>query len=60
LLMNAEKPAVRVKVATLLAAGRREFSRGTLVQAFHRDTHPDVRAAAKQSLENRPTQWEVQ
>ena len=59
ILMRAETPAMRIKVAKLLAAGRRELSRGTLVQAFHRDTDPGVRAAAKQSLENRPMPWEV-
>ena len=59
LLMRSETPALRVKASQLLAAGRRELSRGTLVQAFHRDISPDVRAAAKESLENRPTPWEI-
>jgi len=59
LLMRTENSTMRTKVAKLLAAGRREMSRGMLVQAFHRDISPEVRAAAQESLENRPTPWEV-
>ena len=59
LLMRAENPVVRVKVAKMLTAGRRELSRGTLVQALHRDASSDVRTAAKESLAKRPTPWEV-
>jgi hypothetical protein len=57
-LAKGEISAIRVKAAELLAAGQRELSRSTLVQALHRDPDPTVRAAAKNSLEKRPAQWE--
>jgi hypothetical protein len=50
-------PKLRCKAAEQLVAGRREESRTTLVQAMHRDTDSEVRAAAKKSLENRPVHW---
>jgi hypothetical protein len=56
-LATDEMPTLRAKAAELLIAGRSEASRSLLVQAFHRDSHPDVRAAAKNCLENRPTSW---
>ncbi len=56
-LTDDKSPAIRAKAAELLAAGRRELSRSTLVQALHRDSAPEVRAAAKASLENRPVRW---
>jgi len=54
LLMHSEIPALRSKAAAQLAAGRRDVSRTVLVQALHRDGSPEVRAAAKKSLEDRP------
>ncbi|MDR1142282.1 MAG: hypothetical protein LBL62_11355 [Planctomycetaceae bacterium] len=57
-LAKGELSAIRVKAAELLATGQRELSRSTLVQALHRDPDPTVRAAAKNSLEKRPAQWE--
>ncbi|MDR1963408.1 MAG: hypothetical protein LBQ50_06490 [Planctomycetaceae bacterium] len=57
-LAKGEMPAIRNKAAELLAAGQRELSRSTLVQAFHRDPDPTVRATAKNSLEKRPAYWE--
>jgi hypothetical protein len=57
ILSKGEIPVIRVKAAELLAAGQRELSRSTLVQALHRDPVPEVRAAAKASLEKRPTYW---
>ncbi|MDR3109597.1 MAG: HEAT repeat domain-containing protein [Planctomycetaceae bacterium] len=57
LLLTCESPHIRVKIAEYLALGRKEESRNTLVQALHRDTNPDVRAAAKSSLERRPAPW---
>ncbi len=59
MLMKESNATLRGRAAKLLAAGHRELSRSTLVQAFHRDASPDVRAIAKESLENRPTPWEV-
>ena len=56
-LTDDENPAIRAKAAELLALGRRELSRSTLVQAFHRDAAAEVRAAAKKSLEIRPVHW---
>ncbi|MCL2006111.1 MAG: hypothetical protein FWG73_08095 [Planctomycetaceae bacterium] len=50
-------PKLRSKAADQLVFGRKNESRMTLVQALHRDSSPEVRAAAKQSLENRPTYW---
>ena len=58
ILANDEVPRLRSKAAEQLAAGQRNESRMTLVQALHRDGSPDVRAAAKNSLTNRPAQWE--
>ena len=57
-LVRDEVSQLRRKAAELLVAGNRSESRSTLVQALHRDENPDVRAAAKTSLENRPTQWQ--
>ncbi|MDR2117093.1 MAG: hypothetical protein LBP87_12005, partial [Planctomycetaceae bacterium] len=57
-LAKGELPVIRIKAAELLATGQRELSRSTLVQALHRDPDPTVRAAAKNSLEKRPPQWE--
>ncbi len=56
-LTDDKTPAIRAKAAELLAGGRRELSRSTLVQALHRDSAPEVRTAAKTSLENRPVNW---
>lgn len=58
-LSKGESPTLRCKAANLLAEGRRESSRGTLVQAFHRDPAQEVRDAAKASLEKRPTSWNI-
>ena len=58
ILAHDEMPRLRSKAAEQLVAGRRDESRITLVQALHRDGSPDVRAAAKNSLTNRPTHWE--
>ena len=57
-LIHDEMPKLRRKAAEQLVAGRRDESRMTLVQAFHRDTDPEVRTAAKNSLETRPTYWD--
>ena len=57
ILEHDEMTRLRSKSAELLVAGRRDESRAMLVQAMHRDGSPDVRAAAKSSLENRPTHW---
>ena len=56
-LVRDEVPQLRCKAAEMLVGGRWEESRSALVQAFHRDENADVRAAAKTSLENRPTNW---
>lgn len=58
-LTTGESPALRCKAAELLAQGQREVSRGTLVQAFHRDEDQRVREAAKESLEKRPAAWKT-
>jgi hypothetical protein len=58
-LTKGESPALRCKAAELLAQGQREISRGTLVQAFHRDGDQRVRDAAKESLEKRPAAWKT-
>lgn len=60
ILRDEEIPTLRVKAAELLADGRREFSRSTLVQSLHRDAAVEVRAAAKASLEKRPTYWNLE
>jgi hypothetical protein len=57
ILARDELSKLRCKAAEQLVAGRREESRTTLVQALHRDGDPEVRAAAKISLENRPAYW---
>ncbi|MDR0328659.1 MAG: hypothetical protein LBI05_10230 [Planctomycetaceae bacterium] len=56
-LVHDKMSQLRCKAAELLVDGRRNESRVTLVQAFHRDESPEVRTAAKTSLENRPTNW---
>lgn len=56
-LLFEENATLRRQAARLLAEGRRDISRNTLVQAFHRDPVADVRNAAKTSLENRPAPW---
>jgi hypothetical protein len=48
---------LRSKAAEQLAAGQQDESRSMLVQALHRDVNPEVRAAARKSLEERPTFW---
>ncbi|MCL2742380.1 MAG: hypothetical protein FWE67_00860 [Planctomycetaceae bacterium] len=58
-LMHGESPMLRRKAAELLAHGQREVSRGTLVQAFHRDEDQGVRETAKESLEKRPAAWKT-
>ena len=60
LLLNDENAALRTRAAVLLAEGRREASRNSLVQAFHRDPNSEVRAAARASLERRPAPWSLQ
>jgi hypothetical protein len=57
-LAHDEMPRLRCKAAAQLVAGRRDESRMTLVQAFHRDVDPEVRTAARNSLEARPTYWD--
>ena len=57
ILANGEMPTLRCKAAEQLVLGRRDESRSVLVQALHRDTSPEVRSAAKKSLEERPTYW---
>lgn len=59
MLLHDPSPELRTQAATLLAAGHREMSRNALVQSFHRDSHPEVRAAAKASLEKRPAPWQL-
>ncbi|HBT76835.1 MAG TPA: hypothetical protein DEB39_07885 [Planctomycetaceae bacterium] len=58
ILLSDENPSLRAKAAELLASGKREVSRNSLVQSFHRDPNPEVRGAAKSSLEKRPASWE--
>ena len=53
-LAYAELPTLRSKAAEQLVAGRNDASRGVLIQALHRDVSPEVRDAAKKSLEERP------
>lgn len=57
-LAKGDSPLLRSKAAELLARCRRELSRGALVQALHRDSAPEVRQAARLSLEKRPAPWE--
>jgi hypothetical protein len=56
-LMHGEVPTLRCKAAEHLVAGQREEGRVVLIQALHRDASPEVREAAKKSLENRPAPW---
>ena len=57
-LTSGEIPTMRCKAAEQLVAGRKDSSRTILVQALHRDTSPEVRTAAKKSLEERPAHWD--
>ena len=57
ILENSEMPMLRSKAAEHLVAGQQDTSRSALVQALHRDVSPEVRAAARKSLEERPTHW---
>jgi hypothetical protein len=57
ILSKGETPALRCKAAQLLSSGSRELSRSLLVQSLHRDPSPEVREAAKKSLEKRPPTW---
>lgn len=52
-LLHEEINALRIKTAHLLAEGKREISRHTLLQVSLRDADNDVRLAAKMSLELR-------
>jgi len=52
-LLQDEVAVMRVKAAALLASGKREISRLSLLQATHKDTSLDVRLTAKASLEKR-------
>ena len=52
-LLRDEAAVLRVKAAALLADGKREVSRLSLLQAMHKDTSLDVRLTAKASLEKR-------
>jgi len=52
-LLRDEAAVLRVKAAALLAEGKREVSRLSLLQAAHKDTSLDVRLTAKASLEQR-------
>jgi len=56
-LMHCEMPTMRSKAAEQLVAGQQDASRIVLVQALHRDVNPEVRAASRKSLEERPTYW---
>ncbi|MDR2345635.1 MAG: hypothetical protein LBE18_06180 [Planctomycetaceae bacterium] len=58
ILSKGETPMLRCKAAQLLANGYRELSRRLLVQSLHRDASPEVREAAKKSLEKRQPTWE--
>ena len=53
-LEGESMPKLRCKAAEHLVAGQKSKSRMSLVNALHRDNSPEVRAAAKNSLENRP------
>jgi len=57
ILMRSEVPTLRSKAAEQLVAGQQDASRTVLVQVMHRDANPEVRAAARKSLEERPTYW---
>jgi len=57
ILASNEMPTLRSKAAEQLVAGQRDESRSMLVQALHRDVSPEVRAAARKSLEERPAYW---
>lgn len=57
-LLRDPNPTLRIRAAALLAGGRRDVSRSTLVQALHRDAETEVRNAAKDSLAKRPAAWE--
>ena len=57
ILMRDEMSTLRSKAAEQLVAGQQDESRSMLVQALHRDVNPEVRAAARKSLEERPTFW---
>jgi hypothetical protein len=59
ILAHDEIPRLRCRAAEQLVAGRRDESRTSLVRALHRDESPEVRAAAKNSLENRPASWQT-
>ncbi|MCL2305737.1 MAG: hypothetical protein FWC43_10375 [Planctomycetaceae bacterium] len=52
-LLRDESVVLRAKAAALLADGKREVSRLSLLQASHKDTSLDVRLTAKASLEQR-------
>ncbi len=56
-LLHETHEKLRVRAALMLAGGRRDVSRSTLVQAMHRDASAEVRAAAKDSLTRRPAAW---
>lgn len=58
LLLHGEPAPLRMKAAELLATGRREISRLSLIQASHNDKSFDVRIVAKSSLEKREEQRE--
>jgi hypothetical protein len=58
-LTRDEMSKLRCRAAEQLVAGQRDESRTALVQAMHRDESPEVRAAAKTSLANRPTYWQT-
>ncbi|MGL4595462.1 MAG: hypothetical protein ACRCUY_12115 [Thermoguttaceae bacterium] len=50
-------PKLRKKAAELLVDGCRDVSRMTLVNTFHRDSSPEVRQSAQNSLAKRPASW---
>ncbi|GHT21805.1 hypothetical protein FACS189419_03270 [Planctomycetales bacterium] len=56
-LANGTTETLRSKAAGILVNGRSDKSRGSLVQAYHRDPSEQVRDTAKLSLENRPVRW---
>ena len=57
ILVRSEMPMLRRKAAEQLVAGQTDASRAMLIQALHRDLSPEVRAAARKSLEERPLYW---
>ena len=57
ILMYGDMPMLRSKAAEQLVAGQQDESRAILVHALHRDGNPEVRAAARKSLEARPAYW---